>query len=104
MDIVARIVAMQTLKRGAKMNLLRRIRIYLLSRKARQIRKDALHDYRLAMRRADHLERQVLRLKRLSTGLKFASSGKTAEKPAKPLWLPLERKHFTEINHQLVEQ
>jgi hypothetical protein len=86
------------------MNLFHRLRIYFLSRKARQIRKDALHDYRLAMRRADKLERACVRLRRLSAGLKFASNGKTAEKPVKPLWLPLERRPYTEINPQLVEQ
>lgn len=83
------------------MKLLYRIRIYLASRKARQIRKDALHDYRLAMRRADKLERACVRLSRLCRGRLLAGKGNVA--PVKPLWLPMERKHFTEINHQLVQ-
>jgi hypothetical protein len=83
------------------MKLLYRLLSAYKAKQARNIRKRALAEYRMLMRQADKLERASNRCKRLSRGLKFASNA--APKPAKPLWLPMERKHFTEINHQLVQ-
>jgi hypothetical protein len=87
------------------MKFLYRLRAYLASRQARRIRRDALHDYRLAMRRAEKLERQSLRFTRLCGPVLL--SGKPEIPQAKPEpdrlpRLPESRQHFT--NHQLVER
>lgn len=79
------------------MKLLSHLRAILATRKARMIRRNAIRDYRQAMRLAINLERTALRFKRLSGPPLL--SGKRTERLQ---WIPLERQHFT--THQLVQQ
>lgn len=81
------------------MKLLYKLRSYLASRKARRIRRAALHDYRLAMRHSERLEREALRLKRLSGALLLGGNATPVERLP---WLPESKRPFT--NTQLVQQ
>lgn len=64
------------------MKFLYRLHGYLAYRKARRIRRDALHDYRLAMGQADRLERQSLRLQRLCGPVLLAGNTNLPVKPS----------------------
>jgi hypothetical protein len=69
-----------------------RLHAYLIERRARRIRRDAIRDYQLAMLQAERLERASNRLRRRCRGSFLSGKGMIAEdRPERVPWVP-ERK------------